>query len=212
MIHDDNYRPIVRGILKKLLAQTPTGADSEDLVGLHHSIEAGGCNEQRLQLRVLRAGTDCTLSVLFEEQERETDETGALWRVYKVATYVNWPTHGSQGPTVSLARLGLYREVTMLAAEIEAELPAEIRQLWRTADQMEEIREAEKELKLHQVRGIVRDHGDHLKIGEAVVVQFPPGVRLNDGVYEVEVQVFNFLRHYSVRVSKDAGIAINRSV
>lgn len=212
MIYDDNYATTFRMVLKKMVAQAPAGADPEDIQHLHHNLESGN-KEPWLRMRVLRAGTDCTLSVLFDGQGLEPDEHGSLWRPYRVLTYVNWPTHGSIGPTLSLARLNLYRDVTILAAEIEAELPVEIRELHRTAAQMEEIRESDEDLVAHKVRGIVRDHCDHLKIGEALVLQeFPPGVLLDDGVYNVRVQVFNFERHYSVRVSNDAGIAINRSV
>jgi hypothetical protein len=140
-----------------------------------------------------KADTNCSLEVKLESVDRadfsdHTDKQGNEWNVYELSTKVNYPCHGSADSATVLARVNLYQQVAMLAAEIQAEFKDKyVMKMRRSAEEVAAAKvEAEKE-KLQRKLNILVDAnrknmrvGSELRLG-SLVADIPAGR------YEVEL-------------------------
>jgi hypothetical protein len=127
----------------------------------------------------LRADPDCY------QCEGERDERGDEYHRYVFHTCVNWPTHGDTKSYAALARLEFYKEVTMLAADLDDMFGGNknsVLKLFCTKEQREEQTEAEKE---QRVRFTI----------SAVISQVRKGLRVNGNA--------RFLRGEQLELLKD---------
>lgn len=101
-----------------------------------------------LNVEFRRADTNISLYVEHDAEWRDKDvkdDDGNEYVRYDFRFELNWPCHGSTRPDVAMARLRLYSDVAMLAAELTAEFGSmhEVYHLLRTKAQREEL-EAKK--------------------------------------------------------------------
>lgn len=146
MNYEDNYAATFRGILIKVIEQAPRGMRQQDIGHLHHIVETGEIAGS-FSMTFIRAGTDAKLYVAFDLCGVKVDNAGNEWATFDVGVRINWPTHGSTQPGVSLARLDFYREVALFAAEIQSEFPAQVQRLMMTA---QEIKDAAKKTAINR--------------------------------------------------------------
>ncbi len=76
-----------------------------------------------LSVTFRKAGTDCSLDVLTRavNNHPDIDQEGNEWKEYSLSCTISFPCLGSSDPATVMARLKLYQDVALLAAEIQAE-------------------------------------------------------------------------------------------
>lgn len=169
-----------------------------------------------LNVEFRRADTNITLTVRCEGTDWRSDNRdaeGNEWNEYKLWTELNWPCHGSCGPTLAIARNSFYRQVIELAADIEADFCQsgyrnEVFRMGRTAAQLQKEKEEQEARKLHSLVVAAIEKKKH---GMRVGSERDLGANENFagipvGRYEHE---FNDGKKYSLQVT-DIGAFINR--
>lgn len=137
-----------------------------------------------------RAGTEVTLTVRLDVQDWDApyvqDEAGSDFMGIKYSAELNWPAHGGTSPTLAKERAELYRDVAILAEEIES--------LWKTGYRFVRTKEerdaldAKKAEEAHQnlVEKTVLVHSKGLRKGASVIA--PPVKELPSGTYTYETK------------------------
>lgn len=161
--YKDTLTPRAVGIAQRVLASPLASA-------LHphtrESLQLVAGNDPRLRfgsyslvnIEFKRADTSITLTVRAEEEyrgDRDRDAEGNEWNLYKLWTELNWPCHGSCSPTIAIARMSFYRQVTELAAELEADFCQtgwrnEAMRMGRTAAELKEAADKAAKEKLER--------------------------------------------------------------
>lgn len=96
-----------------------------------------------LSVEFRRADTNCSLAILLDGVDCRSpvlDEEGNQLVQYKLTCGVNFPSHGNSDPATVMARLKLYQDVAMLAAELQAEFG--LREIWKMTRSAAEVAEA----------------------------------------------------------------------
>lgn len=169
--HNDNYLATFREIVAKILDRAPSGSlNARRRTRLTEALAADHVDSY-FSTEFERAGTNASLSLRFDlagyAVEPELDDEGNEWEQLQFTVDINWPCHGTSNPGVCLARLEFYREVTLLAAEIEAEFGR--REVWRLVLTAADIKEravifAKSKIE-NKLREIVSDNRANMRVG-----------------------------------------------
>ncbi len=171
----DNFRETHKALARKVL-QHPLAANVNH-PSMEHRLalllrQAEGLTEvspwNYFSATFYRAGTSCCLDVELKSKydQRDTDEEGNEWDQSDLRCAVNFPSHGATEPAIVMARLALYQQVALLAAEIEAEFP-EVFRMTRSAKSREEQKLAAEKVRIQA-------------LAEAVAHEFRKGMRLDN--------------------------------
>jgi hypothetical protein len=146
-----------------------------------------------LDVEFRRAGTNCSLEVRADvvnsrwDGQPTLDNDGNEWNQYSLTTKINWPCHGSTDAATALARVALYQEVAMLAAEIQAEFPDCMRMTRSATDIMLAKIKEKHESNVRALNAFVAEHRKNMRVGTMNLV----GVRVTPdfpaGTYDVEL-------------------------
>jgi hypothetical protein len=161
-----------------------------------------------------RADTSATISVEKDESwgdDKRTDEKGNEFVEVTLRPTVNYPCHGSAGPGVVMARLNLTQQVTMLAAEIEAEF-CNRKSFWRMTRTAAEVAETKAKLEAEQrqafVVRVIDANRKHMKVGAEKTLGDDLVVGLPSGTYTHE---FGDGKKFSLFVTESKGATMMRT-
>jgi hypothetical protein len=191
----DNYRSTHQAIASRVLAN-PLAAAAASHYAERLTDWAAGQGDlsawSYLNIEFRRADTNCDLTVRLDAKDsfsRDTDEQGE-WRSYTVRCEINWPSHGSAAVATSMARLHLYQQVAMLAAEIEAEFGGrnEIHHLVATAAEIAE-RDAKRaaDKRAAKIRDLVEANRRNLRVGSERALGADLITDIESGRHEVAI-------------------------
>ena len=190
--HDD-YLPTLTALHAVLLAQAPRGMTPRAREQMERkgpeAFDTGFCSAY---VEFERAGTNVTLDIKLDEAssyrfgEPAKDKEGNEWREYEIKTSVNWPCHGSCDPATAIARLALYSDVALFAAEIAAQFGRKFQKMTATAAEVAE-RKAKQAAHEQQrkAEACVAANSKGLRPGQIRKAEFLNPIE--EGVYEVTV-------------------------
>lgn len=145
-----------------------------------------------LRVEFRRASTSCDLYIEQEVQYGHRDDgyrrdkEGNDQVLFTFRAEVNHPCHGSADPATLLARIELYREVALFAAELIAELKEEI--VWRlerTVAQREEQEAKEKAEKVQRtVTAAINAVRTNMRVNAVRSANLTDALEIPDGEYE----------------------------
>lgn len=218
----DNYRATHQAISQRVLSSTVGSAVSPyriEQLKAHAAGEGDLSNWTFFSVEFRRADTNCDLSVRLESVERynygpSTDKDGNEWHQYKLECQVSWPSHGSSDVATCMARLNLYQQVSMLAAELQAEFGGrnEIWQMTATKEQVEERKAKAAAEKLNQqLRSVVDANRRQMRVGGERTLGVDLIKELPAGKHEVSFGENNGeVKKYSLFVTPEAGACLSR--
>ena len=143
----EQFAPATQAIAKRILAsplmQYLAWEGSRE--ALQRAAEAGAKpNWGLFSVEFKRAGSNTNIYVQsdregdFSDRSVRKDARGDEYGLYSFRTDVTWPSHGSSDPGTCLARIEFYREVALLAADIQAEFGGTGNAVWRLERTVEE--------------------------------------------------------------------------
>lgn len=196
----DNYRETHQALAARIL-RDPL-AQHVGYTGRSEQLQRDAAGEGDLSrwsfqsVEFRRADTNCSLDVRVESVDRgyrlgpDTDKEGNEWTQYELSCSVNFPCHGSSDPATVMARLKLYQDVAMLAAELQAEFGGR-REIWkmtRTAAEVAEAKaKAEAEKLSRKAREIVQAARKGMRKGGDAVVAYNNVEGIPAGKYPVQI-------------------------
>lgn len=203
----DNYYKVQQDIAKRVLATPLASSIGYGGIGSHGYNEilaiANGEKSDRYgyaSVEFRRADTSCDLYIRTDSRNdflstRQVDAEGNEWVEYGLKVEVSYPSHGSESPATVLARVNLYQQVAMLAAEIAAEFGGrnQIRKMVATKAEVDARAEAlAKEKAQALARKIVSDNNRAMRVGSERAltrgdVSNPVTYELPEGYYTVEI-------------------------
>lgn len=204
---EDNYNASRAVVAKRILASSVAGC-----IGYSLSDPSENGALQRIQayatgavvqdgwtfvdVEFRKADTNCSLEIRLESVDRldraeHTDKQGNEWLVHTLTTKVNYPCHGSADPATVLARVNLYQQVAMLAAEIKAEFGDKyVMKMYRSADEIQtaKVEAAAQKLKT-KINDIVDANRKNMRVGSEVILEsrIINGEIVPAGTYDVEL-------------------------
>lgn len=179
----DNFRSTHQAIAKRVLASSLGSSIGYGGIGSHGfnkvkavadgTDEVDSCGWSSFSIEFRRADTNCDISIRTDSKnrytaDREVDADGNQWVQYELSCTVSWPSHGSADVATSMARLNLYQQVAMLAAEIQAEFGGrnEIRKMVATKAEIAERAERIEAARIEtDVKKVVLAHGNGMRVG-----------------------------------------------
>jgi hypothetical protein len=204
---EDNYNAARKVVAKRILASSVAGcigyslnepSENGALVRLQGYAVGAEVKDgwTFLDVDFRKADTNCSLDIRLESVDRHdradhTDKQGNEWSVWTLVTKVNWPCHGSSDPATSMARLNLYQQVAMLAAEIQAEFSGKyVMKMSRSADEIQAAKAEHEAQKLKtKVNVFVEGHRKNMRLGKDL--SYGAAYFINQeipaGMYQVEL-------------------------
>lgn len=216
----DNYRATHQAISQRVLSSTVGSAVSPyriEQLKAHAAGEGELSNWSFFSVEFRRADTNCDLSVRLESKDRygrDTDKDGNEWMQFELECQVSWPSHGSSDVATCMARLNLYQQVSMLAAEIQAEFGGrnEIWQMVATKEQVEERKaKAEAEKVNQKLRSVVDANRRQMRVGGERTLGVDLIKELPAGQHEISFGENNGeVKKYNLFVTPEAGACLSR--
>jgi len=191
--YNDNYGTTRTSMASRILS-TPLAAyaTKHHIARMQEALEGADEGLSFPYVEFRRAGTNCDLGVDVARVDnfgaRTVDDAGNEWAEYEIRCDVNFPCHGSSDPATVLARVRLYQDVAMLAAELLAEFGAN--PIWKMTATAQEVAErkaaAEKKALDEKVRSVVLGARSGLRVGatRSLLMNSFDGVPV--GRYEVD--------------------------
>lgn len=220
----DTYLEVRQAIAKRILASPLAecigypGAPRDVRLSELTSYADGTNTNKRgwgfISIDLRRAGSNVNLYVNaradYESRrdEMELDDAGNEYSCFKLELEVNWPTHGACDPATALARLELYKQAALLAAEIQAEFGGNERywSLFRTAEQRAEEEAKEKAEQLQSaVTCAVETVRKGMRAGGTAAVAIGALRGIPDGSYE---HVFADGKRYQLEVKRTGDVPV----
>jgi hypothetical protein len=196
----DNYRETHQALAARIL-RDPL-AQHVGYTGRSEQLQRDAAGEGDLSrwsfqsVEFRRADTNCSLDVRVESVDRgyrlgpDTDKEGNEWTQYELTCSVNFPCHGSSDPATVMARLKLYQDVAMLAAELQAEFGGR-REIWkmtRTAAEVAEAKaKAEAEKVQRRARELVQAARKGMRVGSNELIAKNHVEGMPAGTYTVQI-------------------------
>ncbi len=224
----DNYFAVQRAIAKRVLVNPlgnfvgygGTGSSGHaKLVAVAEGDESDTFGFLSIEFR--RADTNCDLYIRANTKRefglgREVDAEGNVWVEYELSVEVSWPSHGGADVATCLARLKLYQDVSLLAAEIQADFGGRnvIRRMVMTRSQVEtaKLKEQQETFK-RNIQSLVVANCKGMRLGgeRKVPAELITTVSVPQGKFDVNVGHHDgSLRKYVIFVTENNGANIQR--
>ena len=171
-----------------------------------------------------RGDTNCSLDIGFETSSRyfdfepRVDAEGNEWSQYNLKFSVNHPCHGSSDPSTTLARLKLWHDVAMLAAELQAEFCGwgNSREIWKmtktAAQALEQKALLEKQQVDRNVRNLIDANRRAMRVGSERVIgsELLKKNEIPLGTFSAEFGELDDVKKYSLIANPECGACLTR--
>lgn len=126
----DNFKEVRQSIAKIILGSNLVNyigyqSDALRLDKLHEALLGDTSNVSTwnfLSVNFRKVGAEIDLSIELENLDTRVVD-GETWEEFKLICKVNWPGHGSVDAMTAMVRVEFYRQVAMLASEIQIGFP-----------------------------------------------------------------------------------------
>jgi|SRR6478609_242567 len=224
----DNYFMVQQAIAKRVLANPLGSFVGYGGVGSsgHAKLVAVAAGDQSdtfgfLSVEFRRADTNCDMYIRANAKResglgREVDAEGNVWVEYELSVEVSWPSHGGADVATCLARLKLYQDVALLAAEILADFGGRnvIRRMVMTRSQVElaKLKEQQETFK-RNIQSLVVANCKGMRVGgeRKIPAELITTVSVPQGKFDVTVGLgLDGVRKYVIFVTEGNGANLQR--
>jgi hypothetical protein len=185
----ESFTAAYKAMARRVLDDAPKGLRASDRRRLEYGLEQND-PDYSAYMEFERAGSNCTLNLAWDSSARgfrdelPRDADGSEYCPVVLKASVNWPCHGSTDAATCLARLELYRQVALFAAELGAEFDRTYHRLSRTAAQRDEQEASAAAARIASaVRVVVDGNKKGLKVNGLVGVPIAECSPIPDGEY-----------------------------